>query len=702
MLGEWTQANNVRVLLSSSITNVATSITVTAASAPYNNPANPASDTASNGLGIATLIDVYANPTKTEIVTYTTLTNNGNGTYTLSGVTRAREGTTAQAFSAGATLVQTITAAQLKHSKVTYDKTTDTLRAGGNLLVVGQTNTTGGIVVGGGGSVTCDAGFYTAASSYFGAVNGSAGNFTGLITGSAGADITGSATFHSATTFSVQIQFTPMTAPGSPANGWVYYDSGTKRLQSFDGGVWLRYVTLTDVTGGTLALAGSNLSGTNTGDITIATFGSAPAANGATLSGQALTLQPADATRPGAVSIAAQTFGGDKTFDNVVGKSLASKTSALGTVAGTATANFSTAATVTATLTTATACTFSFTAPANANTIVVLKVTQPGSGTATTITLPGTVKAGSFGTVPAIDQTLGASTTFVMWYDGTNYILIDCSTGFPAVGTFGSTPNANGASVSGTTFTLQPADATRPGSVSIAAQTFGGDKTFDNVTGKNLAYKTNANGTVGGTATINFSTGAVQTLTLTASTPCKLADGGHAPTNSIVQLVVTQPVSNPTTIDWTGTLGLLVLNGTYGGTLPPQPDPNVGIKTTYTFFWNGTNYLLLNCTSAQLAPTLVDKSTVGSTTTLDFRTGSLQKFQTISATACTISFTAPTNPSELWIEIVAPASGTTPTMTWPTVKGGTMPATVTLAKKRMVNLFYDGTDYVLMAQSAEY
>ncbi len=71
---------------------------------------------------------------------------------------------------------------------------------------------------------------------------------------------------------------------------------------------------------GTLAgtIGASNFSGsssgTNTGDVSIASFGSSPTANGATLSGQALTLQPADSTHPGSVSIATQSFGGGKSI----------------------------------------------------------------------------------------------------------------------------------------------------------------------------------------------------------------------------------------------------------------------------------------------------------------------------------------------------------------------------------------------------
>lgn len=62
-------------------------------------------------------------------------------------------------------------------------------------------------------------------------------------------------------------------------------------------------------------VTGTN-SGTNTGDVTLGAVGSSPSANAASLSGQALTLQPADATHPGVVSSAAQTFGGLKNFQD--------------------------------------------------------------------------------------------------------------------------------------------------------------------------------------------------------------------------------------------------------------------------------------------------------------------------------------------------------------------------------------------------
>lgn len=52
------------------------------------------------------------------------------------------------------------------------------------------------------------------------------------------------------------------------------------------------------------SISASNLSGTNSGDVSLAAFGSTPNAIGLSLSSQALNLQPADATHPGGLSIA--------------------------------------------------------------------------------------------------------------------------------------------------------------------------------------------------------------------------------------------------------------------------------------------------------------------------------------------------------------------------------------------------------------
>jgi hypothetical protein len=66
--------------------------------------------------------------------------------------------------------------------------------------------------------------------------------------------------------------------------------------------------------GGTIL--GSNLSGTNTGDVSLGAVGASPNSNGASLSGQTLTLQPANASNPGVLTAGTQTIGGSKTFQD--------------------------------------------------------------------------------------------------------------------------------------------------------------------------------------------------------------------------------------------------------------------------------------------------------------------------------------------------------------------------------------------------
>ncbi len=56
--------------------------------------------------------------------------------------------------------------------------------------------------------------------------------------------------------------------------------------------------------------------------VTLGAFGSSPNSSGASLSTQVLTLQPADATNPGGVSTGSQTFGGTKTFANIIDSGL--------------------------------------------------------------------------------------------------------------------------------------------------------------------------------------------------------------------------------------------------------------------------------------------------------------------------------------------------------------------------------------------
>jgi len=95
-------------------------------------------------------------------------------------------------------------------------------------------------------------------------------------------------------------------------------------------------------------ISGSS-SGTNSGDVTLTAVGASPNADGASLSGQALTLQPADGTNPGLLTAASQTIGGTKTFtgsisaSNLSGTNTGDQTITLtGDVTGSGTGTFAT------------------------------------------------------------------------------------------------------------------------------------------------------------------------------------------------------------------------------------------------------------------------------------------------------------------------------------------------------------------------
>lgn len=79
-------------------------------------------------------------------------------------------------------------------------------------------------------------------------------------------------------------------------------------------------VTLTPGAGGI------TLSQSSHDPVTLAAVGSSPNANGASLSSQQLTLQPADGTNPGLVTTGSQTFGGTKTFANIIDSGLTADT----------------------------------------------------------------------------------------------------------------------------------------------------------------------------------------------------------------------------------------------------------------------------------------------------------------------------------------------------------------------------------------
>ena len=101
--------NFVRVELSSPAAAADNTLTFSDAVAPYRAPVANAGAT-----GSLVLVDSEWHPTEFEIVTYTGITDNGDGTFTLTGVSRSQEGTTApSSWPIGTVIVQPATAAGL-------------------------------------------------------------------------------------------------------------------------------------------------------------------------------------------------------------------------------------------------------------------------------------------------------------------------------------------------------------------------------------------------------------------------------------------------------------------------------------------------------------------------------------------------------------------------------------------------------------
>jgi hypothetical protein len=94
---------------------------------------------------------------------------------------------------------------------------------------------------------------------------------------------------------------------------------------------------------------------------------------------------------------------------------------------------------------------------------------------------------------------------------------------------------------------------------------------------------------------------------------------------------------------------------------------------------------------------LVSKGVITTAVTIDWTAGNIQTFTETTLQNPTLTFTAPAAPCPLWLKIVAPAAGTTGTITYPGTVKGSPPATVTLAKTSMLEFFWDGTNYFYMA-----
>ena len=151
------------------------------------------------------------------------------------------------------------------------------------------------------------------------------------------------------------------------------------------------------------------------------------------------------------------------------------------------------------------------------------------AATATSASTATNIAGGAAGSLPY--QTAAGTTSLLA--KGTDGQILTLASGVPSwaaaptsgvttMAAIGSTPNANGASISSSTLTLQPANATNGGVVTTAAQTFAGAKTFSSdltVNGMTVGLGGGSAGSASDTsgASTNVAIG-VNTLRLNAGT----------------------------------------------------------------------------------------------------------------------------------------------------------------------------------------
>ncbi len=252
---------------------------------------------------------------------------------------------------------------------------------------------------------------------------------------------------------------------------------------------------------------------------------------------------------------------------------------------------------------------------------VILTPAAGGSGNATQ--LQG---VSILSTAPTNAQVLTYNSTDAAWEPATG----GGGGGVTTMAAVGSTPSANGASISGVTLTLQPADATHPGVVLAGAQTFAGPLTVASFVGALTGNATNI------TASSNTSLTSLANLTAIGAQSQALNMNSHlinnvtdpsgaqdAATKNYVDTVASslnpiQGVTAASTGDYPGTMVANVYTITALGALAmddqsPAANSRVLLKNQTSTQNNGV-YTVTTVGSAGVAPVLTraaDYSTAG-------------------------------------------------------------------------------------------
>jgi hypothetical protein len=228
--------------------------------------------------------------------------------------------------------------------------------------------------------------------------------------------------------------------------------------------------------------------------VTLSAVGSSPNSDGATLSGQVLNLEPADSTNPGVVSTTSQNFAGDKTFDNLVTASSGVETDSIDSItagAGTLSIGTANASIINIGDSGVNVNLYGNTFYQDVTNLEVTdkQITLNKNGAVNSAFNSG-IELEENGSITGYVSTSGDRNSWELKAPnqagvatispGASGITLDQSSHDPVtLGAVGSTPNINAATLTGQVLNLEPADAVNAGLITATAQTFGGDKTFN-------------------------------------------------------------------------------------------------------------------------------------------------------------------------------------------------------------------------------
>ena len=239
--------------------------------------------------------------------------------------------------------------------------------------------------------------------------------------------------------------------------------------------------------------------------LTITAIGASPNANGMTLTGQQLNLEPASISYGGAVTTGTQTFAGAKTFDSAItAPTTANTINSLiinsGALSGITTLSMNNQLTNSyansaALYLTGAAAGITFTGTGTDQIITAASqnlALMPGGNVGVGTTTPGAklevagagyfssgAYIGAISTNNLIDDSTNGSGSTVLYIGNRAIATTSDLHSALTITAIGASPNANGMTLTGQQLNLEPASISYGGAVTTGTQTFAGAKTFD-------------------------------------------------------------------------------------------------------------------------------------------------------------------------------------------------------------------------------